>query len=106
VRVDILSVPDCPNVAPLQQRLAEVLAGREDVTVTTEVIDSPDRAAEMGMPGSPTLFVDGVDPFAGPGQVPSVSCRLYRDEAGALTGTPSVARLRAALGLPVRRADR
>ena len=30
MRLRILSVPDCPNVAPLKQRLAEVLAGRED----------------------------------------------------------------------------
>ena len=102
MRVHILSVPDCPNVPPLQQRLAEVLAGRGDVTVTIEVIDSSDLAAEAGMAGSPTLLVDGVDPFAGPGQVPSVSCRLYRDESGALTGAPSVAQLRAALDLPVR----
>jgi hypothetical protein len=102
VRLHILSVPDCPNVAPLQQRLAETLAGRDDVTVTTEVIDSLGGAARAGMSGSPTLLIDGVDPFARPGQVPSVSCRLYRDETGALTGAPSVAQLRAALDLPVR----
>jgi hypothetical protein len=102
VRLHILSVPDCPNVAPLQQRLAEILAGRDDVTVTTEVIDSPDRAASAGMAGSPTLLIDGVDPFAGPGQVPSVSCRLYRDETGAPAGAPSAAQLRAALDLSAR----
>ena len=31
------------------------------------------------MNGSPTLLVDGIDPFAGPGQLASVSCRLFRD---------------------------
>jgi hypothetical protein len=85
VRLHILSVPDCPNLASLQQRLAEVLAGRDDVTITTEVIDSADRAVQVGMSGSPSL-----------------SCRLYRDETGALTGAPSVAQLRTALDLPVR----
>lgn len=99
MRLRILSVPDCPNVAPLQQRLAEVLAGREDVTVTSEVIDTPDQAARVGMTGSPTLLVDGIDPFAQPEHVPSVSCRIYRDETGASAGMPSVTQLRAALGL-------
>jgi hypothetical protein len=50
------------------------------------------------MTGSPTLLVDGVDPFARPGLTPSVSCRLYRDETGAIAGAPSVAALRRALG--------
>lgn len=100
MKLQILSVPDCPNVAPLRQRLAEVLAGRDEVTVTTEVIDTPDHAARAGMTGSPTLLVDGIDPFAQPGQVPSVSCRIYRDETGTPSGAPSVTQLRAALGLP------
>ncbi|TCO59279.1 alkylmercury lyase family protein [Actinocrispum wychmicini] len=100
MKLQILSVPDCPNVAPLQQRLAAVLAGREDVTVTAEVIDTPEQAIRVGMNGSPTVLVNGIDPFAEPGHAPSVSCRLYRDETGNPTGTPSVAQLRTALNVP------
>ena len=100
MRLRILSVPDCPNVAPLKQRLAEVLAGREDVTVTTEVIETPEQAARLGMNGSPTLLVDGIDPFTQPGQTPSVSCRLYRDETGTPAGAPTTAQLRAVLDAP------
>ena len=44
---------------------------------------------------SPTLLVDGVDPFAG-GEC-SVACRLYRDESGRAVAVPSVAQLRAVL---------
>ncbi|HWM96318.1 MAG TPA: hypothetical protein VNO54_04605 [Streptosporangiaceae bacterium] len=51
------------------------------------------------MTGSPTLLADGADPFAGPGQIPSVSCRLYPGEHGRLVPAPSAAQLRAALGL-------
>jgi hypothetical protein len=93
----ILSVRDCPNVAVLRQRLDELLAGREDVSVTAEVVDTPEQAARTGMNGSPTLLIDGTDPFAEPGQGPSVSCRLYRDENDNLTGAPSITQLRAAL---------
>ena len=51
------------------------------------------------MTGSPTLLADGADPFARPGQLPSVSCRLYRDEHGRRVPAPSAAQLRAVLGL-------
>ena len=49
------------------------------------------------MHGSPTLLVDGTDPFAVPGQPPSLSCRLYRDAAGRMSGTPTVEALRRVL---------
>ena len=58
-----------------------------------KVVDDAETAAAVGMTGSPTLLVDGVDPFAEPGLAPSISCRLYRDECGA-QGAPSVAVLR------------
>ena len=49
------------------------------------------------MHGSPTLLIDGVDPFAVPGQPPSMSCRLYRDDDGQASGAPSAGQLRQAL---------
>jgi len=49
------------------------------------------------MHGSPTLLVDGVDPFAAPGQPPSLSCRLYRDATGHADAAPPVDALRRAL---------
>ena len=55
------------------------------------------EAAASGMHGSPTLLIDGVDPFGPPDQRPSLSCRLYRDAAGRPAGAPSVAALRQAL---------
>ncbi|WP_324618442.1 organomercurial lyase [Streptomyces sp. XY413] len=45
------------------------------------------------MTGSPTLLLDGIDPFAVAGAPASVSCRLYRDADGA----PSIRALRQAL---------
>ena len=36
----------------------------------------------------------GEDPFAGPGQPPSLSCRLYRDDGGQASGAPSAGQLR------------
>ena len=49
------------------------------------------------MHGSPTLLIDGVDPFAELGQPPGMSCRLYRDDEGRTSGAPSVGQLRHAI---------
>jgi len=94
----VLAVPDCPNVMLLEERLAQVLEGRRDVTVSRQVIADQDDAARRGMHGSPTILVDGIDPFADPGQPARVSCRLYWDGDGQVDGAPSVSRLRQAIG--------
>ncbi|MFE3258633.1 organomercurial lyase [Nocardia sp. NPDC059091] len=100
MKLEILQVPDCPNVAVLEDRIRQATAGHPMVfEITHRIIDDPDEAAAAGMTGSPTLLVDGVDPFAVPGQVPSVSCRLYRSESGGMDGAPSVGALRTALRL-------
>ena len=41
----VLAVPDCPNVMLLEQRLAQVIQGRRDVTVSRKVIADQDEAA-------------------------------------------------------------
>ncbi|MGH3303756.1 MAG: alkylmercury lyase family protein [Streptosporangiaceae bacterium] len=96
----VLAVPDCPSAKLLDQRLAMVLQGRRDVTVSRRVVEDLDGAARRGMHGSPTLLVDGIDPLAEPGQEPSVSCRLYRD-GGRAEGAPSIRQLRRAISNPV-----
>jgi hypothetical protein len=97
--VQILHVPDCPNVAVLAARLDEVLDGCTDFEAEIEqhVVADQDEAVAVGMTGSPTLLLDGTDPFGVPGVSASMSCRLYLDETGAPAGSPSVAQLRAAL---------
>lgn len=97
MKIEILHVPDCPNSGVLTDRLATLIADRGDVVVTQRVIRDHAEAATHGMSGSPTLLVDGVDPFAAAAAASSLSCRLYRDETGAVSGAPSLAQLRAAL---------
>lgn len=96
MRFTVLSVPGCPNVEVLVGRLREVLARPQEDEVDVVVVDD-EQARALGMHGSPTLLVDGVDPFALPATPPSVSCRLYRNDDGTVGGAPSVAALRAAL---------
>ena len=97
MRLTVLAVRDCPGAPVLNDRLAAVLNGRAGVSVSQQVISDEGEAARLGMYGSPTLLIDGMDPFAEPGQPASVSCRLYRDESGQLSGAPSVGQLREAI---------
>lgn len=92
--LEVLHVTDCPNLAPMLDRLRQAT----DLPVSTRIVDTDADAVRYGMAGSPTLLVDGVDPF-GPGSC-TVSCRLYRDEDGGIAPAPSVAQLRAAIGTP------
>ena len=95
--LEILQVPGCPGADLLASRLDGLLAGR--LRVTRRVVTSQADAERLGMTGSPTLLADGADPFARPGQLPSLSCRLYPDEQGRLGQAPSPGQIRAGLGL-------
>ena len=97
MELTLLTVPGCPHAAAFEERLAAALAGRAGAVVRRREVADERQAAEAGMHGSPTLLIDGVDPFAGPDQAPSLSCRLYRDEVGRAGGAPSVQALRQAL---------
>ncbi|MFF8261318.1 thioredoxin family protein [Streptomyces virginiae] len=96
MRITVLTVPGCPNAAPATERVRAALAGREAELELVEVHE-PAQAAEYGMIGSPTILLDGVDPFAPDGAEPSMSCRLYRNADGTVSGVPGEAALRHAL---------
>jgi len=96
VRLEVLYLPGCPNVAPLLERLREAT----DLPVATREISGAAEAAVAGMTGSPTLLVNGRDPFPAPilGDCGcGVSCRIYRDEHGRTVPAPSVDELRDAI---------
>jgi hypothetical protein len=93
----LLTVPACPSAPAFEERLAAALAGHPGAVVHRREVADEREAAKAGMHGSPTLLIDGVDPFAGPEQAPSLSCRLYRDAAGRTGSAPSVEALRQAL---------
>lgn len=96
MRIAVLTVAECANAPLAMERVTAALGGRAANVEQIEVHDQA-QAAELGMNGSPTILVDGVDPFALPGAVPSVSCRLYRDADGLVAGAPSEAALRQAI---------
>jgi hypothetical protein len=89
VDVELLVVPDCPNefgaLSVLRSALERVGLTAQSVRIT--VIVSWEQAQERGFVGSPTILIDGVDPFDVLGQGPAVACRVYVTAEG-LMGVP------------------
>ena len=99
-RLEVLHIPDCPNLPLLLDRLRQAT----DLAVTTREVRTADEATAAGMAGSPTLLIDGVDPFGTPdARDCGLSCRLYRDEQGRIAPAPTIEQLRTALRLGPRR---
>ena len=97
VTVTLLYFPGCPNWQTAEANLRAALAeAGADVAVHRQVVDTLEDAERLGFLGSPTVLIDGRDPFAEPGALPGLSCRVYRT-ATSVAGTPTVAQLRAAL---------
>ena len=96
MKLEVLHVPNCVNLAPMLGHLRQVT----DLTVVTHKVATEDEAIARGMPGSPTLLVDGVDPVADQSPHIGVACRINWTDDGQMTSVPSMAQLRAALGPP------
>lgn len=99
MQVELLVVSDCPNEAPTYERLRQALddAGRNDTPIMVRTITDDTVDAVPKFAGSPTVVIDGTDPFveqASPGA--GMSCRVYRSAAG-MSGAPSLDALRRAV---------
>jgi len=98
VDVRLLYFDDCPNWRLAATRLNEVLGAMGDPgpVVTYELVSTPEQAERVGFRGSPTILVEGRDPFAGPDDPVGLACRLYPGPAG-VEHAPTVEELRSAL---------
>ena len=86
----------CPNWKVAKERIEGVLGelGRTK-TVTLEAVETATQADALEFRGSPTILIDGKDPFDAAGPT-GLSCRVYRTEAG-VEGAPSIKQLFAIL---------
>ncbi|MFJ9676727.1 hypothetical protein ACIRP2_01520 [Streptomyces sp. NPDC101194] len=96
--IELLVVPDCPNTRTASDRLHQELdrLGLHDVTFRTRTLTSQAEAEAAHFTGSPTILIDGRDPFAEPGRTTGLTCRMYRTPEG-LAGVPTADQLRRAL---------
>ena len=94
VEVTLRYFDGCPNWQTADSRLRQVLddTGHSDVIVSYEKVETPEDAERLGFIGSPTVLVDGSDPFATPGAPLGLACRVYLTPEG-LAGSPTVEQL-------------
>lgn len=93
--IELLYFEDCPNWRVADARLAEVL-GRRRVEVRRTQVTTPEEAEALAFRGSPTILVDGRDPFAAGDEPVGLSCRIYQTPEGP-AGSPTVSQLRAVI---------
>ena len=85
MEVTIQYFDGCPN---WQAARAAVVRAAPGARVTLQLVESDDDAHRVGFRGSPTILVDGVDPWANPDAPVGLACRVFRTERG-LAGLPS-----------------
>jgi hypothetical protein len=96
MRLVVQHFAGCPNWEIMRGHLATLIAEGLDAIVEYESIESHDEALERDFRGSPTVLVDGVDPFSDPTARPGLTCRVYDTEHG-LAGSPTLSQLRTAI---------
>ena len=84
----------CPHWQLADARIREVIG--LDAEIGHRLVAGPEEAEETGFHGSPTILVDGTDPFATVDTPISFACRIYTTEEG-FEGAPSVRQLREVL---------
>lgn len=93
--VELLYFDGCPNWRAVLDRLGE---HRREIgfRLLLHEVRSVREAEELDFPGSPTVRIDGQDPFPVPPPPRGLACRVYEGPDGP-RGTPPWSALRRAL---------
>jgi hypothetical protein len=94
--VELLYFDSCPNWVRTRDVVEEVTG----VPPRLRLVETHEEADALGFAGSPTLLVDGVDPWADQAGPPGLACRTYRTPEGGLSEGPTDDMVRAALAQP------
>lgn len=98
VRVTLRYFDGCPSWRTTDERLRAALerTGHSGVEVRYERVETEEDAERVAFIGSPTILIDGTDPFARADAPVGLACRLYPTPEG-LRGSPTVDQLVVAL---------
>lgn len=93
--VTVLYFDGCPNWEAADQRLKQLRA-EIDFTLQYTKVETPEEADQAGFRGSPTVLVDGTDPFVTGDEPTGLACRVYATPDGP-QGSPTLEQLRSAI---------
>lgn len=94
--VTLLYFDGCPHWLEVEARLRTLAAERPDVHLHRRIVETPEEAQRMSFRGSPSILIDGVDPFATADDPVGLSCRVYQTLHGP-AGAPTLDQLRGVL---------
>ena len=96
--MQLLRIDACAGADAAVERTRRALdaLGLDRVPIETVLLRTPTEIADLPFGGSPTLLVDGEDPFPSPAPVRALACRLYVGASG-VEGAPSEEAIAAAL---------
>ena len=92
----LLYFDDCPNWLVADGHLRTLGAQHPEMVIERRIVNTVEEAEATQFRGSPSIMVDGVDPFADLDTPVGLSCRVYKTPAG-LAGSPTLDQLRSAV---------
>ena len=93
VNVTLLYFEDCPHWKVADDHLRTLAAELPTMTIERRIVNTVEDAEATRFRGSPSIIVDGVDPFADPDDPVGLSCRMYQTPNGP-AGSPTLDQLR------------
>lgn len=99
VNVTLQYFDACPNWQITAQRLKDLISSYGlDIHLKHQLIESPEAAERHEFHGSPSILIDGQDPFATKDTRVGFACRIYQAGSGSAEA-PSIDQLKEALGV-------
>jgi len=95
MKLEVLYFDDCPNWKIAAERLDDIASCR-GLMVERRLVASPEEADAARFRGSPTLLVDGEDPFASADEPFGLACRVYQTPDGP-AGSPTIEQFEAVI---------
>lgn len=96
MNVILMYFDDCPNWLVADRHLATLAAEMPELVIEKRIVDTSEEAERSGFRGSPSILIEGVDPFADADDPVGLSCRVYQTPDGP-AGSPTLGQLREVL---------
>lgn len=96
MEVTLLYFDGCLHWREANWYLETLAAEIPDLFITRKIVDTPEEAERFGFRGSPSVLIDGADPFAEPDTPVGLSCRIYQTPDGTAE-SPTPGQLHAAI---------
>lgn len=96
MNVTLLYFDDCPSWRVTDAHLRSLAAEHPGIVIERRIVDTADDAEATRFRGSPSIIVDGIDPFAEPDAPVGLACRIYQTPSGP-AGSPTLDQLRSVI---------